>query len=200
MIICKNRKFLEKPKISLVAHLTPTQQVSIYVRRGGPNYQEGLKVMKNCGDMLGVPMHVFGPEIHMTAIVGMALGKTPVPDSEDSGNSLKDNFLFGKHDIHRRTPQPTEPCEKRARNNEMKLGSGLCSSGEGEGVFNPVVVILNLRYFGNEKLSFPSVYDLRFTRNFCKTIERCFQESSTCPQYSTTYTTRTLPVLCTVYR
>ena len=52
-------------------------KVSIYVRRGGPNYQEGLKVMKNCGDMLGVAMHVFGPEIHMTAIVGMALGKTP---------------------------------------------------------------------------------------------------------------------------
>ena len=28
-------------------------QVSIYVRRGGPNFQEGLKTMKNCGDMLG---------------------------------------------------------------------------------------------------------------------------------------------------
>ncbi|KAL5270375.1 hypothetical protein ACHWQZ_G001186 [Mnemiopsis leidyi] len=101
-------------------------KVSIYVRRGGPNYQEGLKVMKNCGDMLGVPLHVFGPEIHMTAIVGMALGKTPVPNSEDTGNSLKDNFLFGKHDIHRRTPQPTEPCEKKAKNSdgETKLGSG----------------------------------------------------------------------------
>ena len=82
--------------------------------------------MKNCGDMLGVPLHVFGPEIHMTAIVGMALGKTPVPNSEDTGNSLKDNFLFGKHDIHRRTPQPTEPCEKRAKNSDgdTKLGSG----------------------------------------------------------------------------
>ena len=81
--------------------------------------------MKNCGDMLEVPMHVFGPEIHMTAIVGMALGKTPVPSASDSENSLKDNFLLGKHDIHRRTPQPPEPCEKRARSEQdWRLGAG----------------------------------------------------------------------------
>ena len=27
------------------------------------------------GETLGVPIHVFGPETHMTAIVGMALGR-----------------------------------------------------------------------------------------------------------------------------
>ena len=43
-----------------------------------------------------VPMHVFGPEIHMTAIVGMALGKTPIPNESENQSSLKDNFLFGK--------------------------------------------------------------------------------------------------------
>ena len=32
----------------------------------------------------------------MTSIVGMALGKTEVPDIKDSNNSIKDNFLFGK--------------------------------------------------------------------------------------------------------
>ena len=53
-------------------------QAEIYVRRGGPNYQEGLRVMKELGDTLGVPMHVFGPETHMTSIVGMALGKRTV--------------------------------------------------------------------------------------------------------------------------
>ncbi len=31
------------------------------------------------GETLGVPIHVFGPETHMTAIVGMALGKKKVP-------------------------------------------------------------------------------------------------------------------------
>ena len=69
----------------------------MFVRRGGPNYQEGLKVMRNCGDMLGVPLHVFGPETHMTSIVGMALGSTPIPDLNiDVASGVKDNFLFGK--------------------------------------------------------------------------------------------------------
>ena len=31
------------------------------------------------GQTLGVPIHVFGPETHMTAIVGMALGKKTIP-------------------------------------------------------------------------------------------------------------------------
>jgi len=31
------------------------------------------------GSKLGLAMHVFGPETHMTAIVGMALGQRAVP-------------------------------------------------------------------------------------------------------------------------
>jgi ATP citrate (pro-S)-lyase len=30
--------------------------------------------MREVGTSLGIPIHVFGPETHMTAIVGMALG------------------------------------------------------------------------------------------------------------------------------
>ena len=48
--------------------------MSIFVRRAGPNYQEGLRVMREVGASLSIPIHVFGPETHMTAIVGMALG------------------------------------------------------------------------------------------------------------------------------
>ncbi len=47
--------------------------VKIYVRRGGPNYQEGLKIMKNLGEELGLPIEVYGPETHMTRVVPMAL-------------------------------------------------------------------------------------------------------------------------------
>ena len=47
--------------------------VKIYVRRGGPNYQEGLKIMKKLGEELGVPIEVYGPETHMTRVVPMAL-------------------------------------------------------------------------------------------------------------------------------
>jgi ATP-citrate lyase beta-subunit len=45
----------------------------IFVRRGGPNYKEGLKNMRSLGEDLGVPIQVYGPETHMTRIVKMAL-------------------------------------------------------------------------------------------------------------------------------
>ena len=47
--------------------------VKIYVRRGGPNYQEGLRLMKELGKELGVPIEVYGPEMHMTRVVKIAL-------------------------------------------------------------------------------------------------------------------------------
>jgi len=47
--------------------------VKIYVRRGGPNYKEGLRIMRELGQQLGVPIEVYGPETHMTKIVSMAL-------------------------------------------------------------------------------------------------------------------------------
>jgi len=47
--------------------------VRIYVRRGGPNYEQGLKLMRNLGKKLGVPIEVYGPETHMTRIVPLAL-------------------------------------------------------------------------------------------------------------------------------
>jgi succinyl-CoA synthetase beta subunit len=45
----------------------------IYVRRGGPNYQTGLKLMRSLGDEIGIPIEVFGPETRMTKIVPMAM-------------------------------------------------------------------------------------------------------------------------------
>lgn len=48
-------------------------KVKIYVRRGGPNYKEGLNKMRKLGESLGVPIEVYGPETHMTKIVSLAL-------------------------------------------------------------------------------------------------------------------------------
>jgi ATP citrate (pro-S)-lyase len=48
-------------------------KVKIFVRRGGPNYREGLSQMRALGEKLGVPIEVYGPETHMTTIVSMAL-------------------------------------------------------------------------------------------------------------------------------
>lgn len=36
------------------------------------------------GETLGIPLHVFGPETHMTSIVGMALGMESLPGKDKS--------------------------------------------------------------------------------------------------------------------
>ncbi|EJD54758.1 ATP-citrate synthase [Auricularia subglabra TFB-10046 SS5] len=60
---------LKEYKNQLISH-----GVRIFVRRGGPNYQEGLKAMRLLGESLGVPIKVYGPETHITDIVPLALG------------------------------------------------------------------------------------------------------------------------------
>ncbi|XP_075767675.1 ATP-citrate synthase isoform X1 [Pelodiscus sinensis] len=67
--------------------------VRIFVRRGGPNYQEGLRVMGEVGKTTGIPIHVFGTETHMTAIVGMALGQRPIPNQPPTAAHTA-NFLL----------------------------------------------------------------------------------------------------------
>ena len=56
-----------------VAPLLVEHQVAIWVRRAGPNYQEGLKNIKNVGNELGLNMHVYGPDMHVSGIVPLAL-------------------------------------------------------------------------------------------------------------------------------
>lgn len=52
----------------LIEHKT-----SIWVRRAGPNYQEGLKNMKAATMELGLDAKIFGPEMHVSGIVPLAL-------------------------------------------------------------------------------------------------------------------------------
>jgi len=61
---------LENYADKLKAHNT-----KIYVRRGGPNYEKGLKDIKEAAERLGLYMEVYGPETHVTDIVRMALEK-----------------------------------------------------------------------------------------------------------------------------
>eukprot|EP00162_Nutomonas_longa_P015565 comp22351_c0_seq1/m.53906 comp22351_c0_seq1/g.53906 ORF comp22351_c0_seq1/g.53906 comp22351_c0_seq1/m.53906 type:complete len:1107 (+) comp22351_c0_seq1:50-3370(+) len=63
--------------------------IKIFVRRGGPNYQEGLRIMAAVGDELQIPIEVYGPETHMTAIVPIALGIKP--SAKQYGQSVADN-------------------------------------------------------------------------------------------------------------
>ncbi|KAG5887087.1 hypothetical protein JTB14_018256 [Gonioctena quinquepunctata] len=68
-------------------------KISIFVRRAGPNYQEGLRRMREVGQTLGIPLYVFGPETHMTAICGMALGIRPIPQ-ENNVETATANFAL----------------------------------------------------------------------------------------------------------
>ena len=61
-------KALREYKERLVA-----TNVRVFVRRGGPNYEQGLRIMKQLGSELGVPVEVYGPEMHMTRIVDLAM-------------------------------------------------------------------------------------------------------------------------------
>jgi ATP citrate (pro-S)-lyase len=56
-----------------VAPVLNEHKVQIWVRRAGPNYQEGLKNIKAVGEELSLDMHVYGPEMHVSGIVPLAL-------------------------------------------------------------------------------------------------------------------------------
>ncbi len=47
--------------------------LKIYVRRGGPNYETGLRDIRTAARRMGLPIEVYGPETHMTDIVRMAV-------------------------------------------------------------------------------------------------------------------------------
>jgi len=50
---------------------------TVWVRRGGPNYAEGLAIMRRACEDIGIESHVYGPEAHLTTIVRDALVKSP---------------------------------------------------------------------------------------------------------------------------
>lgn len=59
---------------ALLEYSKPLQDAGfhIFVRRGGPNYEAALQLMKGIEAGLGVPVSVFGPETHMTRVVHLA--------------------------------------------------------------------------------------------------------------------------------
>ncbi|XP_064647409.1 ATP-citrate synthase-like isoform X1 [Lineus longissimus] len=125
---------LKEFKDKLIDH-----QVSIFVRRGGPNYQEGLRVMSELGENLGVPIHVYGPETHMTAIVGMALGKRLVLPKPEATQTTA-NFLLsgataaaGAGSRKNSELEPTSPSRKISSNNSAATPA----SGDSTSSSNP---------------------------------------------------------------
>ncbi|XP_077979169.1 ATP-citrate synthase-like [Glandiceps talaboti] len=100
---------------------------SIYVRRGGPNYQEGLRVMRELGQNLGVEMHVFGTETHMTSICSMALGKKDVPD-QPPHDYVTANFLLGGPSASAKTPTHSRTSSFRVEEGDGDTGKSQTAS------------------------------------------------------------------------
>ena len=69
-------------------------KVDIWVRRAGPNYQEGLKNMRATGDALGLSIHLYGPETHITAVVPLALGLRSAADYPEFDAALDDRNMM----------------------------------------------------------------------------------------------------------
>ena len=90
--------------------------IKIYVRRAGPNYQEGLELMRTLAAKLELDIEVFGPETHMTMIVPLALG-LPVKNAQPVGVPL--TVSDNKPSLLQRAPsasnvqQPLTPRQQR---------------------------------------------------------------------------------------
>lgn len=69
-------------------------KVDIWVRRAGPNYQEGLKNMRATGDALGLSIHLYGPETHITAVVPLALGLRSAADYPEFDSAMDDRNMM----------------------------------------------------------------------------------------------------------
>jgi ATP citrate (pro-S)-lyase len=73
-----------------------SNHVQIWVRRAGPNYQEGLRMMRECAHATGLQIHIYGPETHVTAIVPLALGIAKVEDFPEFDDDSHDKMPAAK--------------------------------------------------------------------------------------------------------
>ncbi|CAM1321921.1 ACLY (predicted) [Pycnogonum litorale] len=116
-------------------------KVSIFVRRAGPNYQEGLRVMREVGENLGIPMHVFGPETHMTSIVAMAMGKRDIPSlpepSQTTANFLLPGGMMQQSSSSSRSRLSTANITTSSEESVNRKLSGVSDSVDGRDVAKP---------------------------------------------------------------
>ncbi|KAJ2390075.1 ATP citrate lyase subunit 1, partial [Coemansia sp. RSA 2611] len=80
--------------------------VRVFVRRAGPNWQEGLRAMRELGETLGIEIRVYGPETHVTAIVPLALGAAGA-----AGAGFKDTLAKQIPDSTADTSAPGTPAQ-----------------------------------------------------------------------------------------
>lgn len=113
-------------------------KVRIFIRRGGPNYQEGLRAMRQLGETLGVEIQVFGPETHITEIVPLALeGKATTlqsTPSASSGNLFQDQIFGSNTNSGANTPKLTIAEDNETPSNPNERMTYFPEQGQDESV------------------------------------------------------------------
>ena len=97
-------------------------RVQLWVRRAGPNYQEGLRLLRECTNRAGLETHIYGPETHVTAIVPLALGLANVneyPEFDDPATAMPAPFPRSQSTATLLTDSPVASSPKRARIGEL---------------------------------------------------------------------------------
>ena len=97
-----------------------SNNVSIWVRRAGPNYQEGLQMMRECSNETGLDIKIYGPETHITAVVPLALGLEQIEDFPQ----FDDPYHLEKDKVNGTT-------KKKPANDD--IATILSGSGDGDG-------------------------------------------------------------------
>lgn len=131
--------------------------IKIFVRRAGPNYQEGLRIIREVGKRLGISGYVFGPETHMTAICGMALGKKPIPDPEAQEFSTANFLLPSGQDVGPSAPQRNSSGSPTGQH-KLNKNDVVDSSGEQELFSNKTRAII----WGMQNRAVQSMLDFDF--------------------------------------
>ncbi|GAB9462945.1 Atp-citrate synthase [Globisporangium polare] len=103
-------------------------KVHIWVRRGGPNYQEGLQLLRDVGESTGVAIEVFGPETHITAIVPMALGLIEPPSAAAQAAQAAPQHSKAKGKAAKSSPPQSEPTSDNEAPNVEEAFAGTKAS------------------------------------------------------------------------
>ena len=98
--------------------------IKIYIRRAGPNYQEGLKMMLKLRQESGLFIRVFGPEQDAVSVCPLALGLVP----EDSLQDFDPDRREVKVDEKAKVQPPPVPGSPVPRSPQRTFSAGSLSS------------------------------------------------------------------------
>lgn len=69
-------------------------------------------MMRSCADKTGLPIHIYGPETHVTAIVPLALGLAKVDDFPEFDDPIHEKKMTSRK---RKSPDGEEPVKEELK-------------------------------------------------------------------------------------